>query len=162
MQLNSKTNHSIIKITTVDVYGNKIKYDIYASEFEPSPVASKTLEIDLYSKINTEINYLEYAYSLLEGKESDYTISTSLNWKLTDKPVRIMIPNKVSTDAILEQNDLGKLLQSIIELNKEAETKFIFKEYNFAIAYFNTVSEDDQTVIQPYLDRGDIVIQIKP
>ena len=119
MQLNNTNTHEVIKINAVDTRQNLITYSRYERP-DGILLSQGSLEpetVDLRQKISEilTISFLQLAYEILltEVFTEDYILSSDdlQNWKIADRNIRLVIPNKLINESLIAQNSLNTLIQ---------------------------------------------------
>ena len=169
MQLNNTNTHEVIKINVVDTRQNLITYSRYERP-DGILLSQGSLEpetVDLRQKISEilTISLLQVAYEILlnEVFTENYILSTSndKNWKIEDRVIRLIIPNKLINENLIAQNDLNTIIQRELVNNTNATEPYLFNSENTAICYFNVVADEDAGIISPYLQTGEIILENK-
>lgn len=165
MQLNNKENHEIISIETIDTRANKIFYKRIKHSFGIENILENSYiqaSVNLQNKLTENININEFCYNELLAKFTDFEISTDeQNWKISERPVRIFLRMKLAGSSLLQKDDLSTVLQREIDVNFSATEKNIFNEYPCVIAYFSQVTDEDAVILQPYIQKGEIMVETK-
>jgi len=163
MILIHKLLHDIILVDLVRPNENIISYTRYEKN-DGIKLFSGNFQVPnnaLKSKLNETVNFTDLAYEILSNEFIDFELSNDLqNWKLPTA-LRLVIPNKLRTQARFEANNLDALFQGIISQNASSETKFLFYSENIAIAYFNEILSEHLPILQPYFDTNEIIIEYK-
>ena len=169
MQLNNTNTHEVIKINAVDTRQNLITYSRYERP-DGILLSQGSLEpetVDLRQKISEilTISFLQLAYEILltEVFTEDYILSSDdlQNWKIADRNIRLVIPNKLINESLIAQNSLNTLIQRELANNSNANDPYLFNSEHVAICYFNTVADEDSGTILPYLQTGEIILETK-
>ena len=168
MQLNNKNTHEIMLINRIDFDTNSV---ILSKYHRPNGTLSENIRVyidvnslDLKSKLQETVNMYDTIYNHLVTLQEfiDYEASTDLlNWKVSDRNIRLIIPQSLVNQAMLEQNDLNTIIQRELASNAQATNKFVFQTEQEAVAYFHQVDSADAPIIQPYIDSGEIILETK-
>ena len=165
MQLNNVENHEIISIQTIDTRANKIFYKRIKHSFGIENILENSYiqaSVNLQDKLEENININEFCYNELLAKFPDFETSTDVqNWKISERPVRIFLRMKLAGSSLLQKDDLSTVLQREIDVNFSATEKNIFDEYPCVIAYFLQVTDEDAEILQPYIQKGEIMVETK-
>ena len=158
MQLNNKNNHDVIKIDKIRIYQNIIVYSLF--DIKKQRIKQGTIKTlsDLPNKLKVNTNFFELAYSELLEEFTDFELSDNIkNWKNYNKELRVIIPQDVVRQSLLENNELGKLIMREIN-NKE---KHIYNERDFVVAYYKGIDNTDMSIIEPYVLQNLIIVETK-
>jgi hypothetical protein len=163
MHLSNTVNHRIIKIDVIDPRQNLIVYSIY-EKTDGILLEERTItpQENLKTKLTETTNFEELAYQIIATTELNYEIATEeQNWKLADRAIRLTFPSKLINESLLSKDALSVLISTKIDENANAPEPFIFYDVYSVIAYFSQVLPEDNEIIAPYIQTGEVIFETK-
>ena len=174
MQLN-KTNGHIIKIDKFNKEDGRVVYTEYESIILNGDGSIKKEIVDTYQSVKIlNVDYSNLADGTLTIEENieklsydtlkielgiDYTVSEDIqNWLYSERPMRILILNKLILQELKPTDNLGTLspMGQIIERVKVQHYGFykdIPDDTSF-VMYVDTITAEDYPIILPFLNTS--------
>jgi hypothetical protein len=164
MKINNKLTNEIISLNRIDIPGNRIVYSVY-------DLIGKEIRSNVYQPgqplsgyLNQTVNFHELAYGELITNVFNENCETSeddKNWIHSLRVMRLIVPRTLIIESLEARNELSAIINRLIDENAEAEEKFIFKNANHVNVYVNLIADGDRAVVMPYIQSGQITVQIK-
>ncbi len=164
MQLNNKSTGDYIRITGIDILKNQVLYTQFGQNGEViynKKHIFNTIVLSDYT--NQSTIYTDLCYNtLISELYTDYVLEgDTQNWLSEPKEIRFFIPTSLIVEGVREQNDFNTVINNIIEDAKTDVDLLILDRPSYSVIYANTVSSENQSVIDPLIADETITVEQK-